>query len=101
MSISDVQNTSQKDIIKTFILAPQWTSNFCDKDVEKTAFGHNFAVSPYPTTAFGHNFAVSPYPTHKPVNITKFKGKHPVTFMTFLVTSLCLMFNFHICFSIV
>ncbi len=26
MSLSDVQNTSKKDVIKTFILAPQWTS---------------------------------------------------------------------------
>jgi len=36
MSISDVQITSKKDVIKTFILAPQWTSFQSPTFVTKT-----------------------------------------------------------------
>ncbi len=43
MSISDVQNTSKKDVLKTFILAPQWTSFQRLQRHKKTSNGRNFA----------------------------------------------------------
>ncbi len=43
MSISDVQNTSIKDVIKSFILAPQWTPFQRLQRYKKTSTGRNFA----------------------------------------------------------